>query len=285
MRDGVGQTGGAPARLVGHGRAHGAISVLNATATGVGCSLAIVGGVEATWRWDDGAGMRLDAAGVDDRLARAVMARLPKGGPGAVVQTRSTFPPSRGLKTSSSAAAALVQAATRSLGYEWKAPAIVEAAVAACRDAGITITGALDDQVAVTRGGCVVVDTVNGDLVRRIPVPPWHVAVWVPEAHIPKQAAAAVALGPITAEMEQLAEDLVLENLPQTLTDNGRLFARIYAAHGLPVRQEPADVALAHGALGAGLSGTGPAVAALFDEPVALPAVPGGTWAWSRVIP
>lgn len=271
----------------GHGEAHSAVSILNATATGVGCSLAIAGGVRATWEWQE-SGLQFAApvAGLDDRLVRSVLAQVrPPRFEGAVVSTESRFPPSRGLKTSSSAAAALVQAAAQALGYQWKSSMVVEAAVASCRAAGITLTGALDDQVAVARGGCALVDNARGDLLRRFAVKPWPVAVWVPEASIPKANLRGLDLAPIVPELELLAETLDESNLGATMTANGRLFHKAYAAAGLPVNDAPVEVALAAGAQGAGLSGTGPAVAALFEHRVELPEVAGGTWVWSEVVP
>ena len=71
----------------------------------------------------------------------------------------------------------------------------------------------------------------------------------------------------------------------EAMTANGRAYHAAYAAAGLAVDDLPVRVALSRGALGAGLSGTGPAVAALFDRRVALPPVAGGTWRWTRTVP
>ena len=174
-------------------------------------------------------------------------------------------------------------AARRAGGDESPPGELEKDAVAASRDAGVTLTGAFDDQVAVLRGGCHLADNRRAAVVRTLPVPRWHVAVWVPDVAIPKERVRDVATDAVRRDAERLAAELRPETVPSTMTKNGELFLRLYRAAGLPVDARPVEVALAAGALGAGLSGTGPAVAALFDSPTRLPAVPGGSWAWTRV--
>lgn len=270
----------------GRGRAHAAVGILNATATGIGCALAVEGGIEAEWAWTDGPALAFTGPS-DDRLAQAVLqqARSSLGlAAGAAVRTTSTFPSSRGLKTSSGAALALVQAAYAAAGMPLSDDAAVPLAIAASEAAGVTLTGAYDDQVAATRGGCHVTDNRARRVLASVPVPPWHVAVWVPEAHIAKRALKGVAADAIAAELAPLADLVQRGRAPEALTRNGAAFTRLYAAAGLPVTAAPAQAALDHGALGAGLSGTGPAVAALFERQVSLPAVPGGAWTWTRAV-
>jgi shikimate kinase len=260
------------------------VSVLNATATGIGCALAIDAVTTARWEPRDEAGI---AGEGDLHLARAVARRL--GGEasaaGAAVSVQAAFPPARGLKTSSSVAAALVRAGAQAAGRDLGPAGTENLSVAACRDAGITLTGALDDQAAVVRGGCHLTDNHAGRILESVPVPSWHVAVWVPDAAVPKARVAGLDTRPL-AEGAWQAEALARAGrLAEAMTANGRLFSRFYAAHGLIVDDRPVQAALAAGAAGAGLSGTGPAVAALFDHPSPLPAVPGGAWRWHRGVP
>ncbi|HUR61470.1 MAG TPA: shikimate kinase [Candidatus Thermoplasmatota archaeon] len=272
---------------IGHGGAHAAVTILNATATGIGCALAIEGGIEATWRSLPGArtgpGLQVESA-TDPDLVQAIHASWPGGAGPCRVVTRGGFPPSRGLKTSSSAATAILRAAHDAFGLPATDGGIERLAVAANRRAGTTLTGAFDDQVAVTRGGCHLTDNTRHGILRSIPVPcPW-VAVWVPAASIRKADARhlpAEGLREALAPLQALVEH---GQLAQAMTRNGAIFTRFYAQHGLPVTEIPARVALAAGALGAGLSGTGPAVAALFERQVSLPMVAGGDWAWHRTV-
>lgn len=269
----------------GRGEAFGAVSIVNATATGVGCALAVSLPTTATWA-PGGDGLRVSGA-PDRRLVEAVAAEL-GADRGAQVDVSCPLPPARGLKTSSSAAAALVRAV---LDADGAAPAAREAAeverlaVASCRRAGVTITGALDDQRAVVRGGCHLVDNRGGARPVQVDVAPWQVAIWVPDAAMEKSQVAGVDVEAVRPEVAAALDLARQGRLPEAMTANGKAYHRAYTAAGLPVDDLPARVALSRGALGAGLSGTGPAVAALFDRRVGLPPVMGGTWLWTRAVP
>lgn len=268
---------------IGRGQAFGAVTVVNATATGVGCALAVAAATRATWDPEPMGGgptrltMKPDG---DRRLLEAVAADRP-----AAVTVECPFPPSRGLKTSSSVAAALVRAAADAEGIALGPEDVERLAVGASRRAGVTLTGAYDDQAAVVRGGCQLADTRGDRVLASLPVEPWQVAIWVPERAIPKEAVRAVDTSAIR-EGAFAAEGLAREgDLPAALTANGQAYHAAYTAAGLPVDDLPTRVALRAGALGAGLSGTGPAVAALFNRRATLPPVAGGAWTWTRVVP
>ena len=262
-----------------NGQAHGAVTILNATATGRGCSMAIDAATEATWHWG-GSALAIEGA-PDARLAdacwRVAQARLGRDD-GASIRIRSDLPHARGLKTSSSAATAMLRAA----GLP---EADVEvAAVDAARQAGVTLTGAFDDQVAVTRGGCHLTDNGAMQVIARFPVEPWHVAIWVPDEPVPKSRIAAIDASGLRPAIEAAEARLLADDIPDAMTRNGAAFSSLYAAAGVPVTEDPARVALHAGAVGAGLSGTGPAIAALFDAPADLPPVEGGVWRWHRTV-
>ncbi len=266
----------------GRGEAFGAVSIVNATATGIGCALAINLRTTATWT-PGGDGLRVTGA-PDLRLVEAVA--LETGADrGAVVVIDCPVPPSRGLKSSSSVAAALVRAVLDVDGTPAVASEVERLAVAACKRAGVTLTGALDDQAAVVRGGCQVADTRKGRVLPGPAVSPLQVAVWVPDAAIDKALVAALDLAPIGAAVKSAVALAQAGRVAEAMTANGRAYHAAYADAGLPVDDLPTRVALAKGALGAGLSGTGPAVAALFDRRVDLAPVRGGTWRWTRTVP
>lgn len=267
---------------------HGAVTILNATATGRGASLAVEGGVSAQWDWG-GMDLRFDGAS-DDRLARQVHELLQSKlgrSDGAGVTTTAPFGPARGLKTSSGAAAAMLQAGATDAGQPMSNTELIHASIDASVAAGVTLTGAFDDQTAVVRGGCHVTDNAARAIVSVVPIEPWSVAIWVPDHDLPKSDIKAIDASVIAGEIEE-AEALVLAgDVPGAMTKNGAAFTRLYQAAGLPVTDEAARVALAAGALGAGLSGTGPAVAALFEPNFVseLPYVAGGTWTWTTAVP
>ncbi len=261
---------------------NGAISIINATATGIGCSLATTDTLRAQWQWG---GDTFDFAGGDDRLAVAAYWHLAQRlgrRDGARIRTTSTLPPARGLKTSSAAAAAMLDAGMRAHGGTYAQDALIHDAVAINRKAGTTLTGAYDDQVAVVMGGCHITDNHSQRIEARIPIEPWHIAVWVPDHALPKAQIAPVDPAPARAAVHDAIALARRGDVPAALTVNGEAYTRLYQDAGLPISDAPVSVALAAGARGAGLSGTGPSVAALFDAPIELPAVPGGRWHWTR---
>lgn len=256
--------------------AHGAVTIINATATGRGCSLGVTGGVEATWEW--GKPYAFTGAS-DDKLARACLQvaqeQLGRDDEAAIATTASK-PASRGLKTSSSAAAAMLESAGLT--------DLEAAAVDASRRAGVTLTGAFDDQVAVVRGGCHLTNNAALEVLDKVEVRHDHVAIWIPERAIAKSQLANIDANAICHDIEQAEQLLLTGDVAGAMTANGVAFTALYAAHGLPVTDEPARVALDAGADGAGLSGTGPAVAALFEKRVDLPSVAGGKWVWEVTV-
>ncbi len=265
------------------GSAFGAVTILNATANGHGSSLAVQAGVRADWMWTTEPGLSWKSP-IDDALAQACFARMREriDRAGAVATTESTWPASKGLKTSSGAAAALLRAAAEDADVELSNIELEVLAVQCSRDAGVTLTGAFDDQVATVRGGCHRTDNPAMLVLDTLPIEPWHVAVWVPEATIPKDDLRDLDASILRPKIEEAERLLIDGNIPGAMTLNGAAFTEFYAAHGLPVTAEPAKVALEAGALGAGLSGTGPAVAALFSSKSKLPEVVGGIWQWTR---
>lgn len=270
----------------GAGMAFGAVTILNATATGIGCALAIQAPTTATWTWQ-GAGLQLEGA-PDTLLATAVLAVAQVAFAeqrGAVLTVNCPFPPRRGLKTSSSVAAALFRAAAHASARTLSQEEVESLAVEACRRAGITLTGALDDQVAVIRGGCHVTNNLADQILRSIAAPTVQVAIWIPDAEIPKASVRELRVASIAPEISKARTLLEAGDLAGAMTVNGRAFTALYLEAGLPVNPNVAEVALAYGALGAGLSGTGPAVAALFANRIELPTISGGSWMWTEVAP
>lgn len=269
-------------QVAGHATAWGAVSILNATATGIGCSLAI--DAVTTAHWDSEPASQQVG---DNRLVDAVlrhMAGVAGWRQDLFAHVSCPLPPSRGLKTSSSTAAALLQAAHRAIGRDLLRSELERVAVDVSLEAGVSLTGAFDDQVATVRGGAHLTDNHARTVLATLPIEPWHVAVWVPHHAITKTALRGRAATTIASDIHAAQRVVESGDLPAAMTRNGTAFTRLYRSHGLAVDDRPAQVALRAGARGAGLSGTGPAVAALFDQPTTLPAIPGGKWRWFRTV-
>jgi len=181
---------------------------------------------------------------------------------GAYVETRSDIPIARGLKSSSVAANAIALAVIAALGEEVDDVTVVNLGVDAAMEAGVTITGAFDDASASYFGGLVITDNRERKILKRIEVEEHHpVLVYVPpeKAYTVKSNVERMKL--IANEVKALHKMAYSGDYWSAMTLNGIVYSAV-----LGYDAEVAIDALAAGALAAGLSGTGPAVAAVVPE-------------------
>jgi shikimate kinase len=185
---------------------------------------------------------------------------------GARVETESNIPIARGLKSSSTAANAVVLAATEAVLREdpkLRRPddgKLISLGVDAAMEAGVTITGAFDDAAASFFGGYVVTDNNKRKILRLGRMKPYSVVLFVP----PEKSYTAkvnVARTKLLEKEISAAWDLSLDgDILSAMTLNGILYSAVLG-------HDPAVAlsALEAGAVAAGLCGKGPAVAALVD--------------------
>ena len=260
----------------GRAFAHGAVSVVNAIVTGhAGASLAVDLRTEAkVTLLEDVPEVEVVIggrdAGAEGQLARlvlkGVLARLGEPEWGGRVETASAIPGSRGLKSSSAAANAVALAANQAFErYEGRAldkAVLLETAIEAALDAGVTITGAYDDASASLLGGLCVTDNKARKLLHREPADESLVALLlVPASKTPTASVRDLPyapFAPLSLEAHRLART---GRWRDAFTLNGLVAGALY---GVPP-QWTRD-ALAAGAVAAGVSGTGPAFAALAEE-------------------
>ncbi|HUR69326.1 MAG TPA: shikimate kinase [Candidatus Thermoplasmatota archaeon] len=258
---------------VGRARANGAISIVNAIVTGhAGGSAAIDLHTQAKVTLLEDApevevlidGKEAGEEGILARLClKAVVARLGEPEWGGRVETTSDIPSSRGLKSSSAAANAVTLAANQAFHlYEGKALSRGEclaAAIEAALDAGVTITGAFDDASASLDGGVVVTDNLARLVLHREAVDEaLRVVLVVPASKTPTASVRDLPYGAF-ATLALHAHALARKgDWYRAMTLNGLYAAALYGAPSSWTRD-----ALGAGALAAGLSGTGPAFAAV----------------------
>ncbi len=253
--------------LEGTGQAHGALTAVNAIPTGhgaaIGLELSTTANVEID-RTDDPVTVTIGESEAEDpSLARACVATVADhlGTPlSGSVRTRSQIPIACGLKSSSVAANAITLALLDALDEPAEADLVLQLAVEAARRAEVTITGALDDAAASLLGGLVVTNNLEDRVVKRkgldacLPV-----LLLVPERRR------------YTAETGDLSRMAQLADHCLELVDDDA-WALAMTLNGLGVAavlDDPTDPiyrAMAAGAVAAGTSGTGPAVAAVSPE-------------------
>lgn len=261
---------------LGRARANGAISIVNAIVTGhAGGSAAIDLHTEAKVTLLEDVpeveviidGKEAGEEGILARLVlKAIVSRLGEPEWGGRVETASTIPSSRGLKSSSAAANAVALAANHAFHlYEGKALTRAEclsAAIEAALDAGVTITGAFDDASASMDGGVVVTDNAKRLVLHREEVDPaLRVVLLVPEKEKKTASVRDLAYAPFAMTALDAHALARKGEWLRAMTLNGLYCAALYDIPASWTRE-----ALAAGALGAGLSGKGPAFAAVCRE-------------------
>lgn len=244
---------------------HGAISILNAIPTGVGGALGVDLWTEAEAKLIDEPGkIRVSIPeNEDSRLAvesaKIVLERAGKTDLGLQIKTRSNIPIGKGLKSSSAASDAIALAAAKLIGLKISEEGVVELAVEASLRAGVTVTGAYDDAYTCFFGGVNLTDNRARKLLLKMDAPrDLKVLILVPEEKLYTRSADLEDLRKARDLCLKAADLALKKRIWDAMTLNGLAIA---AALNLDI--DPILRALRAGAYAAGVSGTGPAVAAI----------------------
>lgn len=238
---------------------HGAISIVNAIATGYGSALGISLKVRVEVELRKGNGILFQPEGGTPLLRNIINRSLPKEitkNNLLVIKVDSQIPAGMGLKSSSAVSSATALACTALVGNDLDDKIILNLAVRASLDAGVTITGAYDDSTACYFGGIVVTNNYEYELIQREEAPAdLYAVVFLPNNN---------RYGNI--RNLYLFPDLFMDafNLAKTrqywkaMKLNGLL-----TASALSGDYKPILTALQRGALSASISGNGPSIAAV----------------------
>ncbi len=242
----------------------GAGTIVSAIATGKGAAFGLALRVTATAATrPEGFGVRahvpdaVDPALVESAARRVLRRSRRKAG--LEVTIDSEIPISRGLKSSSAVANAVVLACARALRAELEPFQIIGAGVDAALDAGVTVTGAFDDACASFFGGIVVTDNRARKLLVSDRFPDGLVAVvQIPDRRITKPSLKGKDFTSIRPRVEEAFSLALRGDYFQAIEVNSAAYARL-----LDLDETPAIRARAAGAMAAGITGAGPATIAL----------------------
>ncbi|HEX9678465.1 shikimate kinase [Nitrososphaera sp.] len=242
---------------------HGAVSIVNAIATGNGSALGISLTVTAEAEMTRGKGLRFLTGRSDDRLVTNIAKNvLPVGTlekNQVAVRVRSEVPVGFGLKSSSAVSNAIALALSKLVRDKIDDMAVLDAAVRSSLDANVTITGAFDDATACYFGGFVVTDNYARKLIRREKAPDNLYAVILLPRNTPRGDVSKLRdLSDLFLDAYRLAE---AGEYWKAMKMNGVLTSAALASSYKPVL-----AALEKGAVAAGTSGNGPSVAAVAYE-------------------
>jgi len=259
--------------MTGNGQAvaHGAVSILNAFATGKGAAMGIDLWTRARVTLQDGGGASFGIVASDPqgsskltvRVVEKVLELYGYGGKlhGEVV-TSSNIPTAVGLKSSSAAANAVALATSSALGHEPDDDALVEIGVEASLECGVSLTGAYDDSFASWHGGGVLTDNDRRKVEKILKIPEnIRIIILVPARQTLTGGLDRSRFAPIKRISELAYIEASNGHVWDALTLNGLAFSAV-----LGEDPRAALAAIEAGALGAGLSGKGPAVVAAVEE-------------------
>lgn len=253
--------------MTGTGESYGAVTVVNAMPCGIGSTIGVCLKTNAKFT---ASGIRREVMIENDPGESTHMAKIcvsktydaiclpePKGWE---LTTSSEIPVSRGLKSSSSACNAIISAVLAENGIQMDKMDVIKLGVECARKAGVTVTGSFDDSCGCHIGGLVITDNINDQLILSKDIGEYDVIIHVPEQKIRKYNLPLEKLRTRAEEMMTVIETAKTDPFA-AMTMNGRIISE-----ESDLDNSLAELALKHGALGAGISGSGPATAIVTEK-------------------
>ena len=241
---------------------HGAISIVNAIATGQGSALGISleTCAEVTLTSDNLVEViinndKSENTGLAQECFKLVKMKTSESC-GAKITVNSDIPIGRGLKSSSAAATAIILSCLKAFEITMTEKEILDLSVQASKNSGVTITGALDDTAACFLGGLVVTNNLSNELLSRVIVDDdYSILIHVPDHKSYTKDVDYSGSDEFIHSLDTLISMTLEGNYLSAMSLNGMIYSRI-----LKQSNESAILALKNNALAAGLSGTGPSV-------------------------
>ncbi|HHT18645.1 MAG: shikimate kinase [Euryarchaeota archaeon] len=252
-------------------RSPGSATVINAISTGCGSAFGIGLYVDVQARLKPSKTILKAADGVDTTLmdicVRKVLEKF-KITTGIMVKTSSTLPVASGLSSSSATSNAVVMATYRALvenglvsedslsDYD-----LINLAIDASLEAGVTITGAFDDASASFFGGLTITHNPRREILYNRPMEEQSILIYMPNKKSPTAQSDVPRMKLLAPWVKLAFQEALKGNIYYALTLNGILYCAT-----LNFDANIALDALDSGALAAGLSGTGPSFVAIVPD-------------------
>jgi shikimate kinase len=243
---------------------HGAISIVNAIATGQGSALGISLKVTAEIELQKGHGVRFATAESGDRLINTIIQKtIPKEtieSNTITIKVNSEIPIGYGLKSSSAVSNAVALACSQMVSDEnVNDYTILEVAARSSLEARVSLTGAYDDATACYFGGFTVTDNYSRRIIRKERAPEnLYAIIILPHDTTRGDVGKLKNLSDIFIDAFRFAES---GQYWKAMKLNG-----VLASAALSSSYTPVMAAIEHGALSASISGNGPSIAAVAYE-------------------
>jgi shikimate kinase len=248
--------------------AYGAVTIVNAMATGKGAAFGIDLWTKAKVTLTDDSIVRTrilndneERTLLAEECVRAVFKRFATPNRGALVVTESNIPIARGLKSSSVAGNAITLATLAALQRSMTPDEILNLVADANLRAKVSVTGAFDDAAASLHGNVVVTDNSLRKVLRTYPVEDYRVLLLVPKEKAYSADVDINRIKTVARQVETAHEEALAGRYWNAMTLNGLIYSHVLRL--------PSDViieAMEAGAVAAGISGKGPAYAFVVSE-------------------
>lgn len=244
---------------------HGAISIVNAIATGKGSTLGIAAKVEATIKASKGCGIQIEADNhnISSKLINKVVEyTVPKKDlekNKIEISLNSEIPTGYGLKSSSAISSVVSLACNKMFRSKFSDSQVLIPGVEASIATKVSITGAYDDACACYFGGTVVTDNYKRRIIKIQKTPTNLLAViFVPKSRKRGNVKNLRSLKEVFEDAWNFAKDGDYWN---AMILNGLATSSI-------LNSDPKIISnlIENGALGASVSGNGPSIAAIVKK-------------------
>lgn len=246
-------------------RSPGSATIINAIATGFGSAFGIGLDIECEAKTTSNSIKCENDVGADTKLMDLCVERvfghygIDSGEFGISLKTASKLPMASGLSSSSASSNAIVKVTSEIIADEFDFKplddlAVINMAIDASLEAGVTITGSFDDATASYFGGVVVTDNKNRKFIVKEKMDDYQILIYMPNFHS-KSGESDVSRMKVLAPLVETAYGFASKkDYLKAINLNGLIYS---AALGFD--SAIAIDALQKGALASGLSGTGSA--------------------------
>lgn len=254
--------------MIGEAVAYGVVTIVSALATGKGAAFGIDLWTKAKVNLTNDDTIQVRIMGDEnenpllaEKSVRVVLDRFGIRELGARIETESNIPIARGLKSSSVAGNAIVLATLTALQKRLTSDEILNLVVQASLEANVTVTGAFDDAAASLYGNVVVTDNTLRKILRTFPVEDYTVILVAPSKKAYTSQVDLKRIKTVAEQVEIAHKEALTGNYWNAMTLNGLVYS-----HALRFPTDIIIEGIQAGALAAGISGKGPAVAFVVEE-------------------
>lgn len=253
-------------------RSPGSATIINAIATGFGSAFGIGLDIRCEAKAISDSIICSNDVGADTNLMELCVKRvfnhygIDEGEFGVDLKTESSLPMASGLSSSSASSNAIVKVTSEIITEEFDLKPlddleVVNMAIDASLEAGVTITGSFDDATASYFGGVVVTDNQNRQFIIRERMQDYPILVYMPNYYAKSGDSNPERMKVLAPLVQTAFEFAKNRDYIKALNLNGLIYSAT-----LGFDSSIAVDALEAGAIASGLSGTGSSFVAIVNE-------------------